>query len=334
MKAAEGIGASLGVKPACEALGVSRATLYRQRREPRQPAPRPTPARALSSAERLAVLAELHSERFVDRAPAAVYAALLDEGRQPCSIRTMYRILSDADEVRERRDQRRHPAYVEPRLKATAPNQVWSWDITKLAGPKKWLFFHLYVVIDIFSRCVVAWRLERTESSQLAKELFAEACQKHGVEPGQLAVHADRGTSMASKTLAQLFADLGVTKSHSRPRVSNDNPFSESHFKTFKSRPTFPARFGSLEDGRAHCRAFFQWYNAEHYHSGIALLTPEQVHYGLAEEVLAARHQARLAAHAAHPERFVHGAPKRLSLPTAVWINEPFAIDVATETAE
>jgi len=331
MTAAEQAGKRVGVKAACEALGVPRATLYRQRRRakfPRRLKPRPTPKRALSANERRTVLGELHSERFADKAPAEVYASLLDEGRHLCSIRTMYRILDANQEVRERRSQRRHPVYKEPRLRSTRPNQVWSWDITKLAGPRKWTHYHLYVVLDIFSRAVVAWRLERTESSQLAKELITEACRKQGIQPAQLTIHADRGTSMTSKTVAQLFADLGVTKSHSRPRVSNDNPYSESQFKTFKYRPDFPGRFGSLEDGRVHCRAFFRWYNQEHYHSGIALLTPHQVHYGFADQVIEARHQALLSAYEAHPERFVKGPPRRPALPTSVWINEPQAMEV------
>lgn len=299
MKIVEEVSSGLGVKAACEALGVPRATLYRNRRgkvAPTAAERRPSPKRALSDDERKDVLAVLHGERFVDQAPAAVHAALLDEGQYLCSVRTMYRILNANGEVRERRNQLRHPHYPAPRLKATAPNQVWSWDITKLAGPQKWTQFHLYVVLDIYSRCVVAWRLERTENSTLAKELLEQACSNHGIRPGQLTVHADRGTSMASKTVAQLLSDLEVLKSHSRPRVSNDNPFSESHFKTLKYRPDFPARFGSLDDGRAHCRAFFAWYNEEHHHSGVAHLTPYQVHYGLAEQVLGDRQRVLLAA--------------------------------------
>jgi putative transposase len=332
VRAAEEVVADVGVRAACVALGVSTATLYRRRHRNEQPQqvskPRPPPDRALSPAERQAVLDVLHSERFVDKAPGEVYATLLDEGRRLCSIRTMYRILKDAEEVRERRNQLRHPTYAEPQLEATAPNRVWTWDITKLAGAKKWQQFQLYAVIDIFSRYIVAWRLERRENSHLAKEMMAEACRKQSVQPGQLTIHADRGSSMKSKTLAQLFADLGVTKSHSRPRVSNDNPFSESHFKTLKNRPDFPARFGSLEDGRVYCRAFFDWYNTAHYHSGIALLTPEQVHHGLADEVLDARHKVLLAAYETTPERFVHGPPVRTALPAGVWINEPVSMEV------
>lgn len=332
MSAAEELGARVGVASACRALGVARATLYRRRRPtagPRSQQPRPRPARALSDQERQDVLDELHRDCFADKAPAAVYAALLDEGRWLCSIRTMYRILEVNKEVRERRNQLRHPVYVKPVLEATAPNQVWTWDITKVQACEKWRHFHLYVVLDLYSRCVVAWRLELTETGTLARELLEDAMKKHGVKPGTLALHADRGTSMTSKTVAHLLADLGVTKSHSRPRVSNDNAYSESHFKTLKYRPDYPGRFGSLADGRAHFRRFFRWYNEEHYHSGIALLTPAQVHYGHAEDVLDARHEALLRAYAASPERFVHGPPKRPELPAAVWINGPEALDLA-----
>lgn len=337
MKAAEEASRLVGVQAACQALGVARATLYRARlrvESSGEPKPRPAPPRALSQEERKEVLDELHSERFIDKAPAEVYATLLDEGRHLCSIRTMYRILDANKEVKERRGVRKHPHYVKPELVATGPNQVWTWDITKIAGPKKWNHFHLYVVIDIFSRYVVAWRLERTETGALAKELLEDAMTKQGVDHPALTIHADRGTSMSSKTVAQLFADLGVTKSHSRPRVSNDNPYSESHFKTFKYRPDFPSRFGSLADGRGHCRRFVYWYNEEHYHSGIALLTPAQVHYGQADEIIDGRHEALLRAHVANPERFVHGRPKRPALPKTVWINEPQALDIAASTAD
>lgn len=326
MTAAQQASPVIGLYAACMALGVSRATLYRRRKRAEKPVeqkPRPTPDRALSVKERERILELLHSERFMDKAPAEIHATLLDEGEHPCSIRTLYRILAANKEVRERRNQRRHPVYPEPQLQATGPNQVWSWDITKLASPKKWTHYQLYAVIDIYSRYVVAWRVERTESSVLAKELMAEACKRQGVQPDQLTVHADRGSSMKSKTLAQLFADLGVTKTHSRPRVSNDNPYSESHFKTLKYRPDFPPRFGSLEDARTHCRAFFHWYNNEHYHSGIELLTPYQVHYGQAEAILEARYKVKLAAYNKHPKRYVNGPPKRTTLPASVWINEP-----------
>lgn len=269
------------------------------------------------------MLAVLHSERFVDQAPAAVYAALLDEGRYLCSERTMYRLLAQAGEIRERRDQLRHPAYAKPELLATRANEVWSWDITKLLGPVKWTYFYLYVLLDIFSRYVVGWMVAHRESASLAKKLIQESSIKQAIGPGQLTVHADRGSSMTSKPLALMLADLGVTKTHSRPHVSNDNPFSEAQFKTLKYRPEFPRRFGSIEDARAFCVGFFAWYNNEHYHSGLALLTPATVHYGQTATVLDRRREILAAAYAQHPERFVHRAPQPAQPPNAVWINPP-----------
>jgi len=259
----------------------------------------------------------------MDKAPQEVYAALLDQGRYLCSIRTMYRLLEANQELRERRDQLRHPSYAKPELLATAPNQVWSWDITKLLGPVKWAYFYLYVILDIFSRYVVGWMVASRETALLAKKLIDEACQKQGIHPGQLLIHADRGPSMKSKPVALLLSDLGVTKTHSRPHVSNDNPYSEAQFKTLKYRPDFPERFGSLEDARAFCQAFFSWYNTEHHHSGIGLMTPEVVHFGLAKEVLKAREKVLLAAYEKHPERFVRKVPVPLALPQAAWINPP-----------
>jgi putative transposase len=339
MSVAEEASPRLGVKASCWALGVPRASFYRHRRRTRWgrrlPMAKPirTHHRALPEPERQAVLDVFHEERFVDKPPAEVYATLLDEGRRLCSISTMYRILREKGEVRERRNQLRHPRYPVPRLVATAPNQVWTWDITKLPGPRKWTRFYLYVLLDLYSRYVVGWRVERAENAVLAEELIEEACLKQGVRPGDLTIHADRGSPMTSKTLAQKLIDLGVAKSHSRPRVSNDNAFSESQFKTFKYRPDFPRRFGSLEDSRLHCRRFFPWYNDEHYHSGICLLTPYQVHYGLAEQVLARRHQVLLDAYHQHPERFVNGPPQPLALPSAVWINEPEALTIVDQQA-
>ncbi len=253
----------IGTRAACAALGRSRATYYRYHRQS-PPSPRPSrkrlpQPRALSMVERAEVLGILHQERFVDQAPASVYANLLDEGRYLCSVPTMYRLLRTKDEVRERRRQATHPATVKPELVATGPNQVWSWDITKLLGPQKWTYFHLYVVIDIFSRYVVGWLLAPRETAELAERLLAETIRKQNVAVDQLTIHADRGTSMASKPVALLLADLGVTKSHSRPHCSNDNPYSEAHFKTLKYRPEFPGRFGSIEDGRAFCQRFFHW---------------------------------------------------------------------------
>jgi len=269
------------------------------------------------------VLDALHSERFVDKAPAEVYATLLDEGTFLCSVRTMYRILAEASEVRERRNQLRHPRYEKPELLAIQPNQVWSWDITKLKGPQKWTYFYLYVILDIFSRYVVGWMVCHRESGSLAKRLITDSSEKQRIHGGQLTIHADRGTSMTSKVVAQLLADLGVTKTHSRPHVSNDNPYSESQFKTLKYRPEFPDRFGSFEDALSFCRTFFTWYNTEHRHSGIGFMTPEDVHYGRAEAIQLTRRRALHEAYASHPERFVRGTPEPPPLPTPAWINPP-----------
>jgi putative transposase len=315
-------GPRLGVGRLCRALAVPRATYYRHL-EAKAPPRRPTSTRALTVVERRSVLDVLHEPRFADQAPAEVYARLLDENRYLCSERTMYRILAENAEVRERRDQLRHPTYKKPELLAMAPNQVWSWDITKLLGPAKWTYFYLYVVLDIFSRYVVGWMIAHRESATLAKKLIEESCARQGISPGQLAIHADRGPSMTSKAIAHLYADLGVTQSHSRPNVSNDNPFSEAQFKTLKYRPDFPERFGSAQHSRAHCGPFFDWYNREHRHGGIGLLTPYDVHYGLADQRVAARARVLAAAHAKHPERFPGGVPTPSPPPTAVWINPP-----------
>jgi putative transposase len=271
----------------------------------------------------------LHSERFVDRAPAQVVATLLDDEQYLCSVRTMYRILAARGEVHERRQRLVHPTYQRPELVATAPNQVWSWDLTKLRGPAKWTYFHLYVLLDLFSRFVVGWMLARQESGVLARRLIAESCERQGIEPGQLTIHADRGSAPASKTVAQLLADLGVERSHSRPHVSNDNPFSESQFATVKGHPAFPDRFASYEHAHGFCRRLFPWYNTEHRHSGIAYLTPEMVHTGRAPLVLAQRAKVLDAAYAAHPERFVRRPPKPLALPESVWINPPLRNEAA-----
>jgi putative transposase len=325
METALAVASELGMAQACRALGVSRATAYRHR-APKRSASAQTTHRspmALSDAERASVLAELHSERFADASPAQVYATLLDEGTYLASERTMYRILEANAEVRERRDQLRHPAYARPELLATGPRELWSWDITKLKGPAKWTWFYLYVLLDVFSRYVPGWLVATRESAALAERLIADTIAKEGISQGQLTVHADRGTSMRSKSVALLLADLGVEKTHSRPHVSNDNPYSEAQFRTLKYRPDFPARFGSLEDARAFLGPFFDWYNHEHHHSGIGLLTPAVVHAGLAERVTAERQQTLERAYAAHPERFVRHAPRPPALPTAVWINPP-----------
>lgn len=323
MQAVEQLAPQVGIAAACEALGVSRASFYRQQ-QPRsiEPKPRPRPTRSLSQAEQQKVLEVLHSERFVDQSPAEVYA-LLDEGIYLCSLRTMYRILAEHEEVRERRNQRRHPVYQKPQLLATGPNQLWSWDITKLPGPGKYTYFHLYVILDVFSRYVVGWMVAHRESEILAERLIRLTCQKQQIQPQQLTLHADRGSSMRSKTVALLLSDLGITKSHSRPHVSNDNPFSEAQFKTLKYQPQFPKQFGSIEDARTFCHPFFDWYNHDHHHSGIGWLTPAMLHYGQAEHVVQQRQQVLLAAYLAHPERFVQGQPSPPSVPTEVWINPP-----------
>src|SRR6266436_6904214 len=326
MATVKDVGPRLGVAPTCAALGVSTASYYRRcKPQPAAVASRPSPPRTLPTAERTAVLDILHEPRFVDLAPAQVYAGLLDEGRYVCSERTMYRILEANQEVRERRDQLRHPSYAAPQLLATAPNQLWSWDITKLLGPAKWTYFYLYVILDLFSRYVVCWMVAHEERAALARELIEHSCRRQGMTPGELTLHADRGPSMTSKPVALLLSDLGVTKTHSRPYVSNDNPFSEAQFKTMKYRPDFPDRFGSIQHARGHGHVFFPWYNTEHRHSGLGMLTPHEVHYGLAEKRVEARARVLAAAFAAHPERFVAGLPRPSALPTEVWINKPKA---------
>lgn len=303
-------------------MNVSRATFYR-RRQTKQLQPRPTPARALSSEERSAVLDQLNSDRFTDQSPRQVYAKLLDEGEYLCSVRTMYRILDDNESTKERRNQLKHPSYQKPELLATAPNEVWSWDITKLKGPETWTYYYLYVILDIYSRYVVGWMLADRESAALARQLIETTLEKQNVPEDQLIIHSDRGPSMTSHSVAQLLSSLGVTKSHSRPHVSNDNPFSESQFKTMKYRPEFPQRFGSYEDGLQFCRGFFRWYNDEHYHSGIGLMTPAAMHYGQAEQIRASRNRTLELAWKKTPERFVSGIPQSPKLPKAVWINAP-----------
>jgi putative transposase len=259
----------------------------------------------------------------MDLAPPQVYATLLDEGEYLCSLRTMYRILSDAGEVMERRDQIWHPRYEAPELVARRPNQVWSWDITKLQGPEKWTYYYLYVILDLFSRYVVGWLLAQQEKKELARQLIADTCRKEHIGPAQLTLHADRGATMRSKPVALLLVDLGVTKTHSRPHVPNDNPYSESQFKTLKTRPEFPERFVSLEYGRDHCRDFFRWYNLDHHHSGLALFTPHDVHHGGWVEKLARRAETLRRAYEAHPERFPLGLPEPKAPPSEVWINKP-----------
>lgn len=321
----------IGVRAACRATGRPQANHYRRHRKspkPPRPARQPVPQpRALSPQERHQVRALLNSEQHVDKAPAVVYHELLDQGIYVCSVATMYRILREHGEVRQRRRQATHPARVKPELVATRPNVCWSWDITKLLGPAKWTYYYLYVILDIYSRYVVGWMVAERELAALAEQLLAESIAKQGVDRDTLTIHADNGSSMASKPVAFLLADLGVTKSHSRPHTSNDNPFSEAAFKTLKYRPEFPDQFGSIEHARAFCRRFFDWYNTEHYHSGIAWHHPVDVHYGRAEAVQAVRADVLAAAYERHPERFVRKHPEPRPLPEAAWINKPPAQD-------
>ena len=332
MDAVKEVAPGIGATQAARVLGVSRATAFRRRRPRRtgEPAciadarkPRPRPARALSEQEQERVLEVLHSDRFCDTAPAEVYATLLDEGAYLASERTMYRLLEQNGEVRERRNQLRRPAYARPELLATRPNELWSWDTTKLLGPAKWTYYYLLVMLDCFSRYVVGWCLTYRETARIAERFIAETLAKQGIARGTLTIHADRGFSQASKPVAFLLADLGVTKTHSRPHVSNDNPYSESQFKTMKYRPQFPDRFGSMQEARAFCREFFTWYNEVHRHSGIGFMTPEAVHSGRAPELAERRAQLLTRAYELHPERFVRKPPIPPEVPTAVWINKP-----------
>ena len=322
MKKVDEVGPRLGVRATCETLGVSPASYYRSRR-PRNMPDRRKPPRKLGEEERERVLSVLHEERFADLAPAEVYATLLDEETYLCSERTMYRILEENQEVKERRDQLRHPNYAAPELLARRPNELWSWDITKLRGPEKWNYFYLYVILDVFSRYVVGWMVAQRALACLAKRLIQETCSRQGIEADQLTLHSDRGSQMIAKTVAHLLADLSVTKSLSRPHVPDDNPYSESQFKTMKYRPEFPDRFGSQEHARAVCGSLLAWYNTEHHHSGLGFLTPHDVHYGLAEEKITKRAAVLRAAYEAHPERFPRGMPSPRKLPEAVWINKP-----------
>jgi putative transposase len=314
----------VGLKSACETLDFPRATFYRNRKEaPCTSIKRPAPPLSLSQQERAYVLDILNSERFQDKSPYEVYPALLDEGMHCCSISTMYRILGAHDQVKERRKQVQRPAYTKPELLATGPNQLWSWDITKLKSVSKWTYFYLYVIIDVFSRYVVGWLVAHREQKSLASKMIEESCIKQNISPGQLTVHADRGSSMKSKEVAQLLCDLGVVKSHSRPHVSNDNPFSEAQFKTLKYSPEFPGTFGCIEDARAFCKDFFNWYNTCHYHTGIGMMIPEHLHYGTADAIFQNRSDTLLTAFNQHPERFKNKLPKPPALPEAVWINNP-----------
>ena len=320
-----------GVQPTCTALGVSRATFYRRRRAAGCP-PKVSarkPPRKLTEAEERRVLDILNSDRFGDQAVQEVYNTLLDDGTYLCSPRTMYRILKRHDQVRERRAQRRHPVYHKPELLATGPNQVWSWDITKVKGPVPWIFYHLYVMIDIYSRYVVGWVLNEYETGEQAQALIQTCYERQGVEPGQLTVHSDRGKSMRAKGVLDLLEELKVRRSYSRPHVADDNPYSEAQFKTLKYHATYPERFGSPEDARSYFGGLLNWYNREHRHSGLAFMTPEDVHEGRAEAKRKYRDEVLAAAHAAHPERFVRGRPRARAVPQEVWINKPAAQEAA-----
>jgi putative transposase len=330
MNAAFSLSHDVGKKDACAALQVPRASFYRFHTEKVEPDhDRPTPPLSLNPEEKSTVLDILHSERFCDKTPYQIYAALLDEGKYFCSISTMYRLLTaEHGNVKERRRQVNRPAYSKPELLANGPNQVWSWDITKLKSHIKWTYFYLYVIIDIFSRYVVGWMVAHKEQDALAKRFIQQSCMKQDIKPGQLTIHADRGSSMKSKTVANLLVDLGVIKTHSRPHVSNDNPFSEAQFKTLKYCPEFPANFGSIQDARAFCRRFFDWYNNEHHHTGIALMTPQQVHYGLAEQIYSDRCETLASAFSQNPLRFKNIMPTPEKPPEAVWINKPESDDI------
>jgi putative transposase len=317
------LASQIGLSAACRVMGVPRSSLYRARQPKAAAAPRPTPVQALSQEEKATVRQVLNSERFQDAAPRQVYATLLDEQVYLCHWRTMYRILKEHAEVQERRHPRRHPTYPKPELVATGPNQLWSWDITKLHGPAKWVYYYLYVILDVFSRYIVGWLIAEVESAQLAQQLITESCTKQGIVKHQLTLHSDRGSPMKAKTVNQLLTDLAITKSLSRPHLPDDNPYSEAQFKTLKYHPTFPDQFASLVEARTWARAFFSWYNNDFYHTSLALLTPASVHYGQTDLILSQRQQLLQTAYRAHPERFVHGQPQVAQLPTEVWINQP-----------
>ena len=326
METAQQLANQVSVCRVCEVLEVPRSNFYRVRtpRPAKAARPRPPSPRALSSSERTTVRETLNSERFADKSPYQVYATLLDDDQTYlCSISTMYRVLHDNDELRERRNQLQHSHYAKPELLTTQPNQLWSWDITKLRGPVTWSYYHLYVILDVFSRYVVGWRIAQRESDRLAEELIAESCFRHNIDQDQLTLHADRGPSMRSKTVAQLLLDLSVTKTHSRPHTANDNPYSEAQFKTLKYRPDYPDRFGSIDQARTWTQTFFHWYNSDHRHTGLGLMTPAAIHFGQAQKLIQHRHQTLQRAYQRHPERFVEGQPQPLKPPAAVWINKP-----------
>jgi len=327
---------SISIDALCIALVIPRATYYRHldRLEQSQNValkvvlPKKTPENALRKQERQTVLDLLHSDRFIDKTPYEIYYELIDQGEYHCSIRTMYRVLEEQGESKDRRLQRNHRDAVKPELLATRQNEVWSWDITKLLGPQKWVYFHLYVIMDIFSRYVVGWLIADRECQKLARRLIHTTALKHGIQPNELTLHADNGPAMKALTVAQLLDHLGIAKTHNRPYTSNDNPFSESQFKTMKYRPEFPVRFQSLTSAEAFCQPYFNWYNNEHYHSGIAWLTPESVHFGRGEVILQKRHETMQQAYIEDPRRFNNQSPKLYQLPSEVYINPPQTVIV------
>jgi putative transposase len=314
----------IGVKTACMATSLPRSTYYRHKKPAKKTAAtKRVSIRGLSAQEKEKVREQLNSTRFVDLAPREVYATLLDEGQYFCHWRTMYRILSEQSEVRERRNQKRNPKHKRPELVASGPNQLWSWDITKFHGPEKWRYYYIYSIIDVYSRFTPGWMVAEKESAKLAGQLVAKTCARQKIAPDQLTLHGDRGAPMTAKSMTQLLNELNIAKTHSRPYTPDDNPFSEAHFKTLKYRPDYPSFFESLAEARNWCRDFFAWYNFQHHHSGIELLTPAVVHFGLADQVLADRQSVLVQAYRKHPERFVNGFPQPKTLPDAVWINPP-----------
>jgi putative transposase len=328
------LGEQVGLVGACQALGVPRSWYYRQQAPPtvaKQPGgSRPTPANGLNQEEKKEVRAVLNSQRFCDEPPREVYATLLDEGKYLCHWRTMYRILEEHGEVGDRRGQRQHASYARPELVARAPNEIWSWDISFLAGPGRRTFYYLYNILDIFSRYVVGWMIASAESSQWAQAFIEATWAKQNISReqgssrgGALTLHSDRGSAMRANGVAELLARLGVTRSHSRPHTPNDNPFSEAQFKTLKYHPTFPEEFADIEEARSWAREFFQWYNHQHHHVALGLLTPAVVHSGRAAAIIALRQQVLDEAYVRHPERFANGAPQASHLPQEVWINPP-----------
>ena len=325
----------VGILSSCKSLGVPRATYYRVHAKTTQSKTLKNrvikPPLALTEVEKETIIALMHSERFVDKSPHEIYAILLDEGEHYCSIRTMYRYLHELGEVGERRKNHRKRNEIKPELLAVKPNEVWSWDITKLKGPQKWTYFYLYVIIDIFSRYVVGWVVSERETSSLARDFIEQTYEKQNIKPEQLTLHADRGASMKSNLVAHLLSDLGVTKTHNRPYVSNDNPYSEAQFKTLKYCPQFPEKFGSIQDARAFCRTFFRWYNSEHRHTGIASFTPEMVHYGQHVEMQKIREETLLSAFKRHPARFKNKQPRPGKLAEAVYINKPELVKIREE---